>query len=98
MSVTIKPLDQKPMSFKPQLLKFSAPNEFRWRGVVGAGWIFSGEHYFILEAPHHNETKLIHGENFSGLLVPLFIKEKLITKSFASMNLALKELLEHDQR
>ena len=96
MLVTIKPLDKKPMSFKPTLLTFSASSELRWLGIVGARWIFSGEHYFILQPINSNETKLIHGENFSGILAPLFIKAGEITKSFANMNLVLKESLEHD--
>ena len=94
MFVVIKPIDKKPMSFKPQLLKFSASTELRWIGIVGARWIFSGEHYFILEPINNNETKLIHGENFSGLLAPIFINENNIQKSFESMNLALKGSLE----
>lgn len=95
MLVTIKPIDKKPMSFKPKLLKFAASSELRWIGIVGARWIFSGEHYFILQPINNNETKLIHGENFSGILVPLFIKAEHIKKSFENMNDVLKESLEH---
>lgn len=78
--------------FKPTVLKFDHNKELRWLGKLGVSGLFDGEHYFLLEEQSDGRTKFIHGENFKGILVPLF-KKKLLTevsKGFEEMNQALK--------
>jgi hypothetical protein len=41
----------------------------RWRG--GPALLMSGTHYFELRPEGPNRTELIHGEQFSGLALPL---------------------------
>ncbi len=41
----------------------------RWLGKLFVGGIFDGEHYFLLEPIDENRTRILDGENFSGLLV-----------------------------
>lgn len=51
-----------------------------------------GEHYFQLQARDGGGTRLLHGERFSGLLLPL-LKSNLqgpTRAGFEAMNLALK--------
>jgi CubicO group peptidase (beta-lactamase class C family) len=72
--VNLKPPDGKGMTFKPVILKFEPNKEFRWKGKLGIKGIFEGEHYFVLEEHNNGKTKFIHGENFSGVLVPLMGK------------------------
>lgn len=96
IKVFIKPENEDGMEFKPTLLKVAKNNELRWVGRLGFKGIFDGEHYFILERLGPNKTKLIHGENFSGILVPLLwnkIKEST-TLGFKAHNQALKNLSE----
>lgn len=96
LTVKITPPGNKPMEFKPKLLTVNPSKELRWRGVLGAPWIFCGEHYFILEPRNHKETKFIHGEIFGGLLLPLIWKkiQKSTEQGFLNMNLDLKKKVE----
>ncbi len=91
LTVTLCPPGGNAMTFKPTLLKFDENKELRWKGKVGIKGIFDGEHYFIIEKISDSQTKFIHGEIFSGILVG-FMKG-ILDKSelgFALMNEALK--------
>lgn len=72
-----------------------APKEFRWRGSLPIPFLFTGEHKFVLEQVSPTITKLYHGEEFQGLLVPLLggILKKT-EQGFISMNEALKKRAE----
>jgi hypothetical protein len=91
LTVSIKPPGGKGMTFKPNILTFEANKEFRWKGKLGINGIFDGEHYFILESVDKDITKFIHGEKFSGLLVP-FVRKMLdkTQKGFQLMNESIK--------
>ena len=80
------------MSFTPKVLRAEPNRELRWLGQLLLPGIFNGEHYFIIEPLADNRCRFRHGENFSGLLVPLFSKklDRTVTPGFAEMNLALK--------
>ena len=83
---------KSPMNFTPVVVTNHRNMEFRWRGKLGIKGLFDGEHYFKLKAISSTQTKLIHGENFYGLLVPIIfgmIKTDTI-KGFESMNTALQ--------
>ena len=85
----------KPTVFNPVVTKFEPGREFEWLGSGMLG-MFKGRHYFQLEDLGEGRTKLIHGEQFSGLLSGLIMK--LIgddtLKNFQRMNQALKEVVE----
>lgn len=92
LRVFIKPPDNNGMTLKPLILKFEPEKEFRWKGKLGVGGIFDGEHYFILEKFPDNQTKFIHGEKFSGILVPFVGKILEKTKDgFKLMNESIKK-------
>jgi hypothetical protein len=79
------------MQFRPTLLA-CAPYELRWRGVLGASFLFSGEHRLCLETLPGERTRLMHGEVFGGLLVPL-LWGRLDTRTrrgFEAFNAALR--------
>ena len=81
--------------FKPVVTKAVPFEEFEWLGSGLLG-MFKGRHYFILEDVGNNQTKLIHGEHFSGLLSGLImnmIGEETL-KNFQAMNKALKGVVE----
>jgi hypothetical protein len=91
LTVSINPPGGKGMTFKPTILSLETNKEFRWKGKLGIKGIFDGEHYFILEFLENDKTKFIHGEIFSGLLVPLVGKMLDKTqKGFQLMNESIK--------
>ncbi len=96
LKVKIIPPGGKSMIFTPTLIKFDTNQEMRWIGILGASWLFSGEHYFKLEKLNEESTKLIHGEIFSGLLSPIFsaLSGKKTLQGFNLMNEALKTRVE----
>ncbi|KAA3626251.1 MAG: SRPBCC domain-containing protein [Bacteroidetes bacterium] len=86
----------KPQVFTPTILKLEKNREFRWLGHMFIKGLFDGEHYFVLEESDHGSTKVIHGENFSGILVRPLLKmigEKTVS-GFQIMNEALKKRVE----
>ncbi|UXP33404.1 SRPBCC domain-containing protein [Reichenbachiella agarivorans] len=84
------------MKFEPEVLVLEENREFRWKGKLLVKGLFDGEHYFVLEVMGDGVTRLLHGENFSGMLVPLFKKrlEGETLESFKAMNQGLKERAE----
>ena len=91
LTVSINPPGGKGMTFKPNILTLESNKEFRWKGKLGISGIFDGEHYFILEFLEKDKTKFIHGEIFSGLLVPVLGKMLDRTqKGFLLMNESIK--------
>ena len=95
LNVFICPPNKKGMRFKPKLIKMEPNKELRWVGKLGLATLFQGEHYFLLEAITPQQTKLIHGEIFSGWLVPLLKKDLTgaTKQGFIAMNEALKTKL-----
>ena len=91
IQVLIKTKNGKEMGFEPIVLKLDENDEFRWRGKLGIRGIFDGEHYFALEPLSNDQTRFIHGEFFSGILVGIMGNLLKDTKaSFEEMNQALK--------
>lgn len=97
ISTTIQIEGRKPDNFTPTVLKNETGKEFRWLGSAFIKGLFDGEHYFKLEAISANQTKLIHGENFSGLLAGMVMKKigDSTLKGFEAMNAALKKEVEN---
>jgi hypothetical protein len=96
LSVQIQPPGQKDMQFTPQILVCEQDEEFRWLGKLGVKGLFDGEHYFRLEAIADQQTKFIHGENFSGLFTGIILSMigKNTRLGFIAMNEALKNRVE----
>ena len=90
----IQPPEGNKMVFKPTVLNLDPQKEFRWKGKLLIKGIFDGEHYFQL-TEKEGGTQFVHGEDFSGLLVPLFgsVFEKT-ERGFVAMNEALKKRCE----
>lgn len=101
LSITIQPQGGKAMSFRPRLLVFEPKTELRWKGQLLVPGLFDGEHYFQLNESSPGRTHLVHGEFFSGLLVPLVPRASVragTTSGFEAMNRALKARAEAQQR
>lgn len=96
VKVTITPIGQKSMSFSSKLLVVKPNNELRWCGVLFHPFLFRGEHYFILETME-DKTRLIHGEKFTGILMPIFNLFKFTEntkRGFEAFNMAFKKRVE----
>lgn len=92
ITVSIKPPDGDGMTFKPKILILEQNREFRWKGKLIVNGIFDGEHFFKIESLGDNQTRFIHGEKFSGILVALMGKMLDRTKDgFQLMNESIKK-------
>jgi hypothetical protein len=91
LSVLIAPPGKMAMRFRPTILAVRPEREFRWLGRVLVTGLFDGEHYFLLEPLTDGQTRMIQGENFSGVLVG-FLGGALRSAEagFHAMNAALK--------
>ncbi len=99
LTVYINPPGSKGMIFRPRIIKFVPGREFRWKGKLGMPGIFDGEHYFLLESVNNNNTRFIHGEKFSGLLIPFMGNTlKKTREGFGLMNKSLKEECERGKK
>ncbi len=86
---------KKPVVFKPVVTRVEENKAFEWLGS-GLGGLFKGRHYFILEPVNEQQTKLIHGEQFTGLLsgpIMTMIGDATLD-NFRKMNQALKKRVE----
>ncbi|MCB0550925.1 MAG: SRPBCC domain-containing protein [Phaeodactylibacter sp.] len=84
---------RKPQVFRPEVLAAVPEKEFRWEGHLFVRGLFDGEHYFQLEAVPGGKCRLIHGENFRGILAGMILGMigEQTRKGFETMNRALKE-------
>ena len=92
LTVFIQPPGSKGMTFRPTVLVVTPNHELRWRGRFLLPGIFDGEHYFQIVPLAPSRVKVVHGERFSGVLVP-FAKSSLDGRTkagFVAMNEALK--------
>ena len=93
LDVTIEPVGGKAMSFSPQVIACEREKEFRWKGRVLVPGLFDGEHHFRLSGVDARSTTFLHGEEFTGLLVPLVMRGTMRSGTeagFVAMNQALK--------
>lgn len=89
------PPDGRPITFKPRVTKVDTARELRWLGHLGVRGIFDGEHYFRLEELPGGQTRLHHGERFTGIAVGLFSGALDKTeRGFEALNEALRERCE----
>ena len=82
--------------FKPKVMVVEKSKAFEWLGSLPIPGIFNGHHYFRIESLGNGQVKFVHGENFSGLLAGLIMKQigTQTEQGFISMNKALKERAE----
>lgn len=96
IQVSIKAAGRPALSFRPTVLKAEPGRELRWRGQLAASALVVGEHFFRIEAAGDDAVRFVHGESFSGALVPLVmaILGSGFGRSFDAMNQALKKRAE----
>lgn len=86
-------------TFQTKLLVFREYEEMTWEGVQAAKFLMAGKHYYRLEKISDKQTKLLHGEWFTGLFSH-FISKKLLQKmedAFLLHNQMLKQRIENEK-
>ncbi len=99
LEVSLSPPGGSDVTIRPTLLVVEPEKELRWRGQLMARALFAGEHFFQLVPVAPSRTRLVHGEDFTGILVKALAGS--ITKAargFVYMNQALKRHVESDAR
>lgn len=98
LSVLFHPRGRLPVCFRATVTVAAEQSEFRWTGSLVSPRIFSGDHYFRVEANGRNRCKLIQGEVFRGPLAPLLYRMLADYNrcGFVAMNEALKRYVEAD--
>ncbi|MBM3217406.1 MAG: SRPBCC domain-containing protein [Candidatus Rokubacteria bacterium] len=97
LRVKIQPPGGRAMTFHPTVLRVDDGRRFVWRGRTLIPGLFDGEHFFELEPFATDRVRLVHGEHFRGVLVPLLAGTLRTTTrdGFERMNAALKARAEH---
>jgi hypothetical protein len=95
LSITIRPPGKFAITMRPTLVAVTPERELRWLGHLIVSGIVDGEHFFLLEPLAEDRTRLIHGENFSGLLIAVMGGMfAAVEAGFEAMNTALKQKTE----
>ncbi len=85
---------KRSITLRTKVSRYQSAREFAWKGSLPG--LFAGEHQFHLTSIGDDaapRTRLVHREDFSGLLVPLLWKRFLdrdTRANFEAMNRALK--------
>lgn len=69
LRVTLAAPGDKGIGFAPRVLAAEPGAVLRWRGRLLLPGLFDGVHEFVLR-PQDGGTRLVHAEDFSGVLVP----------------------------
>lgn len=92
----MQPPGGKAMTFKPTVTEVNAGETFEWLGRLGLPGVFDGRHRFDLSPTADGGTRVVHSEQFKGVLVR-FMRKSLDTRTkqgFEVMNTALKTRVE----
>ncbi|HVU04282.1 MAG TPA: SRPBCC domain-containing protein [Polyangiaceae bacterium] len=86
------------MKIRAEMIKVEFGRELRWRGPTNGalGLMLRGEHYLVVESAGPARSRIVHGEQFEGLLLPV-IWGKLrsdLEEAYSEMNRALKARVE----
>jgi hypothetical protein len=95
LNVVVSPPDSSDFRFRAKVLVSEQNERLRWKGKVLADFLFSGEHFFELSDLGNDRTRMVHGEDFSGVLLR-FLRRQLgsTARGFVFMNQALKRRAE----
>ncbi|MGY1683909.1 SRPBCC family protein [Geodermatophilus sp. SYSU D01176] len=96
LTLTVQPVGGRAMTVRPRLVEVDAPRQLRWRGRLAVPGVMDVEHTFTLE-PRGSGTRLIHREDFRGVLVPFLAAslDRHTLPAFVAMNEALRTRAEH---
>ena len=92
LRVRIQPPGGRAITFHPTVRRVEPERLLSWRGRTLVPGLFDGEHSFEIVELAPDRLRLVHGETFRGLLVPLLASTLRTTtrQGFERMNAALK--------
>ncbi len=93
LSILIQPPGEKVQPYKVKVLSVIPNQEFVWLGHWKIKGLIDGMHFFELKSDGQTGTKLIHREEFRGILVPFLWKSfflKKMLRGFLQLNEKLK--------
>ena len=97
LDIRIRPPGKSDQPYVVKVLRVVPEREFVWLGHMKMKGILDGMHFFELFPEGTNRVRLVHREEFRGLLVPLVWRAFLDTRmreGFEALNRNLKELAE----
>ena len=88
----MQPPGGKAMTIKPAVTAVEPAETFEWLGHLGTRGVFDGRHRFELQATPSGGTRVMHSEQFDGVLVRIMRKwlDTQTKSGFEVMNAALK--------
>jgi hypothetical protein len=91
-------LGKRWLPIRAKVLRVDSERELCWRGPSAAALtpIFAGEHYFAIEPLGADRVRFVHGERFSGLLLPVLWRrlEPMLLRGYSKANEGLKRRAE----
>lgn len=93
LRVRVEPPGLPGQTFRPRVLAVDPERRLRWRGRLFVPGLFDGEHEFAIE-PTEGGVRFVQREDFSGLLLPVLLREDAMVRGFDAMNAALKARVE----
>jgi hypothetical protein len=95
LKIDVQLPDSLKLKFTPEVLVAEPNKELRWVGTMPLG-MFSGEHFYKIEAIDEKRSRFIHGEYFKGWFVPVIfaLAGKQTEKGYLLMNEAIKKRVE----
>ena len=91
-------IGSRKVKIQARMVEAREPRGFWWRGPRSRalGRLFRGEHYFEIHPLEERRCRFVHGERFSGWVVPLLERwlERVIRPTYERVNVALKRRVE----
>ena len=89
-----------PLEFHVEVTRCVEEREFAWIGKVLMAKFASGEHVFRIEPRTMDSVRLLHTEQFLGLVAPVAYRllKGRVTRGFENMDRALKRIAEAQHR
>jgi hypothetical protein len=93
--VESEPESHRERSTSVRVTRCDPERELRWLGHSVMKGLLDGEHFLVLEATPDGHTRVVHGENATGILLRFALARiTLKTRGLVYMNQALKRRVE----
>lgn len=98
LNIVIRPPRGKTLPYRVTVIRCIRPREFVWLGHLKVPGVLDGTHIFEIETEGPGRVRLIHREEFRGVLAPFvwgFFLNTRMREGFALLNAQLKKRAEH---
>lgn len=94
LKIHIEPPGARGMTFRPAVLTAERGRRLEWLGRLLVPKVFDGHHQLHIYPLDNDRVRFVQREEFSGILVSVFLNEEATAQGFREMNEALKERAE----